>query len=281
MKIILALALLSVATLASGAGSFNRQGAADPRGRVEISNLDGAVDITTWDRPEFSVEAQFGDNVDRVDVESQPGVTSIRVTPKRQSSRNGGAKLQIRVPAGSRIEATGVSASISLRGAFDRAELRTVSGNVVVEGRGEQLEVRTVSGRAEVTGTGAATRARVESVSGAVVVRQMAGDLEAQATSGKVTVSMPGAQRLRVRTVSGSADIEATLAPQAVIEAEVFSGALDARLNAPQGLRFDLSTFSGAVRNCLAEGQKTGSTGAGNGNVRLRSFSGSISFCDK
>lgn len=243
MKIAYVLAFMAGSSVAAGADTeFTKQGSADPRGRVDIANVSGSVDITTWDRPEFAVNAKLQDGVERVDITSRDGTTQIRVVLKK-GKRNLDADLKISVPAGSRIEASGVSASIAQHGNFTSSFLLSVSGSVKVEGAGEELEVRSVSGSVE--------------------------------------VSMPSAQRVRLRSVSGRTAIAATLAPMATVELETVTGSVDARLRGDQGFRFELSSFGGLVDNCFAAGQKYGNVGAGSGNVRLRTHSGSVTLCDK
>lgn len=277
----MAVASVFGATVAAGAGAhFTKQGAADPRGRVDIANISGSVEIMTWDRPEFAVDAQLEEGVERVDVTSRDGTTQIHVVLKK-NPRKTGADLKVSVPSGSRIEVSTVSASIVQRGRFTSSQLRAVSGSVKVEGAGEELEVRSISGSVEIDGGGTIAHTQTESVSGSIMARDVIGEFLAQTTSGSVGVSMPGAQRVRVRSVSGRAAIEATLAPMARVEVESISGSADARLRAEQGFSYDLSSFGASVNNCFAAGQKTGSVGAASGTVRMRTHSGSITLCDK
>jgi hypothetical protein len=277
----MAFASMAVASMAAGAGAdFTQQGAADPRGRIEIANISGSVEITTWDRPEFAVDAQLEEGVERVDVASRDGTTRIHVVLKK-NPRKSGANLKVRVPFGSRIEVSTVSASIVQRGRFTSSQLRAVSGSVKVEGAGEELEVRSISGSVEIAGGGTTGRTQTESVSGSIRARDVIGEFQAQTTSGSVEVSMPSAQRIRVRSVSGRAAVEATLVPMARVEVESVSGSADARLKSEQGFSYDLSSFSGSVNNCFTGGKETGSVGAASGNLRMRTHSGSITLCDK
>ena len=46
---------------------------------VDISNVAGAIEVTGWDRNEVSVHGELGAGVERVDVSSQPGHTTIKV----------------------------------------------------------------------------------------------------------------------------------------------------------------------------------------------------------
>ena len=69
----------SAAACASGDKSFERQVPAQARGVVDISNVSGTVVVTGWDRPEVSVRAELDEGVERVDVSTDHGRTSIKV----------------------------------------------------------------------------------------------------------------------------------------------------------------------------------------------------------
>lgn len=58
---------------------FDQQVAAEPRGTVEISNVAGKVEVSGWDRPEVSVHGDLQGGVDRIELTSDRGRTTITV----------------------------------------------------------------------------------------------------------------------------------------------------------------------------------------------------------
>ena len=57
---------------------------------VEISNVAGSIQVTGWDKSTVSVHGELGGSVERVDVTSQAGRTSIKVVlPEQGKSAQG------------------------------------------------------------------------------------------------------------------------------------------------------------------------------------------------
>ncbi len=122
----------------------------------------------------------------------------------------------------------------------------------------------------------------MESLSGRIDVRNAAGSLDALATMGAVDVAMALADRVHVQAIRGRAQVDARLAPQADVRVESFGGAVQARLVAEAGYRYDVGTNGGAFLTCFGRSDRgsTGQVGAGVANVRLRSFGGQVRLCD-
>src|SRR5258708_19284597 len=93
---VVVVALLGSAVVdAADARVFDRQVAAEPRGTVEISNVAGTVEVSGWDRPEVSVHGDLEGSVDRVDIASDHGRTTITVRLPSYSFHGGGADLRV------------------------------------------------------------------------------------------------------------------------------------------------------------------------------------------
>ena len=74
----LLLGLCAVAGLAHAETNFEKKVAVDPRGVVDISNVAGKIEVSAWDNPEVEVRGEIGAGVDKVDVSTDRGRTSIR-----------------------------------------------------------------------------------------------------------------------------------------------------------------------------------------------------------
>ena len=112
------------------------------------------------------------DDVERVDVESSGGRTVIKVVLPRGSSHDGDAELEVRVPRGSTVEVSAVSADVSSRGVTGTQRLKSVSGEITAEVAGDNSEIRSVSGDITVRGDGKPVALRVSSVSGSINLSQ-------------------------------------------------------------------------------------------------------------
>ena len=282
--------LVASATAAADTRTFDKQVDADARGVVEISNTSGRVEVSGWDKPQVSVHGELGGGVERVDVTSASGRTLIKVLVPGHSSGDGEANLQVRIPRGSELRLSTVSADASVSGVLGVQRLTVVSGSLITEIAGADLELKSVSGDVKVRGHGQSARLYISSVSGDVQLEHGAGDLELSSVSGTLGVSLDSAHSVRARTTSGDLRFEGKLTRDASFEATSVSGDLKVRAPAEGGYSYDLSSFSGDIENCFgARSDKSGAVGhslsgtlgAGAGHVRLKTMSGDIELCDR
>lgn len=280
MRAAILMTLLLASVAAQAAPDLARQGAALPTGTVQVFNASGEVEVSTWDLPEYRLEAKSGDGIARIDVTEAPGRLTVRVVPQPGADHD--AKLQLRVPVGSELGVTTSDAHIAVYGLSGPAQLRSASGLIELIAARGSAEIRSVSGAIHYTGTGVPSTLRLESLSGRIEVRNAAGTLDAVATLGAVDVGMTLADRLRVLAIRGRAQVDARLAPQADVVVESFGGAVQARLVAEGGYHYDVGTRGGAFLTCFGRSDRgtTGTVGAGIASVQLRSFGGAVRLCD-
>jgi len=281
----------SAAACASGDRTFERQVPAEARGAVDISNVSGTVVVTGWDRPQVSVRAELGEGVERVDVSSEHGRTTVKVVLPHHSGHGGDADLHVQVPKDSELTVSAVSADVRTTGVTGVQRLNAVSGDITAELGGSDLELKTVSGDVKLKGHGQPARLHVSSVSGDVHLEHGAGDLEAATVSGTLVVSLDSVRSVRVRTTSGDVHFEGKLASGADFDATSVSGDLNVRASAEAGYAYEVSTFSGEISNCFdatpsEHGHMPGHTlqgtrGDGAGHIRLKTMSGDVQLCDR
>jgi DUF4097 and DUF4098 domain-containing protein YvlB len=264
---------------------------AEARGVVDISNVSGGIDVTGWDRPQVSVRAELGESVERVDVNSDHGRTTIKVVLPHHSERDGDAHLHVQVPKDSELTVSAVSADVTTAGVTGAQRLNTVSGDITAELAGSDLELKSVSGDVKLKGHGQPARLHMSTVSGDVHLEHGAGDLEAGTVSGTLVVSLDSARSVRTRTTSGDVRFEGKLARGADFDATSVSGDLNVRASAEGGYAYEISTFSGDISNCFnatpsEHGHMPGHTlqgtrGDGAGHMRLKTMSGDVQLCDR
>lgn len=292
---LIAAVLLSTSVIAAPA-QFSKQVAVGAQDRVNVSNIAGSVTITTWDRQEVDVQGELESGVERVDVRQDTGNIEIKVVVKDgdrgsgKSWHNGEARLQIRLPADVQLDVNTVSASIDVSGVRGRMRLKSVSGDIRSPILGNDMDAKTVSGNVELTGNNPQSNVRASSVSGDVELIQVGGDVDARSTSGDVNIDSKGSGDMRAHTVSGDIEVRGVLAGDADLDLQSVSGRVKVAAQAPGGFRYDVSTFSGAIRNCFgyevqgSEGyggkRMGGVRGEGKGNLRVKSHSGTVELCD-
>jgi DUF4097 and DUF4098 domain-containing protein YvlB len=298
------LVLLLVGLYAAGGlahaddSKFEKRLAVDPHGVVEISNVAGSIDVTAWDNAEVDVRGDVGPGVDKVDVSTDRGRTTIKVYVPNHTFRNASADLHIRVPRGSELDISGVSCEVTSTDVEGNLQVKTVSGNVKADVYGRTAEVKTVSGDVVLRGNhrnpGTAD-IHISTVSGNIRVDRAGGDLEATSISGAMTLRLEPSHNVRVRTTSGDLGFEGKLAKGASLDAETISGDLTVRAVPEGGLDYQVSTFSGDIRNCMGvEAERVnkygpgrrlngtrGNGGADEARIRLKTMSGDVELCDK
>jgi Putative adhesin len=269
--------------------SFERQVPADARGVVDISNVSGRIEVIGWDRPEVNVRGELDEGVERVDVTSEHGRTSVKVVLPH-TGHHGDAELRVKVPKESEVNVSAVSAEVTTSGVLGEQRLNAVSGDITAEFAGD-LEVKTVSGEVRLKGHGQPARLHVSSVSGDVRLEHGAGDLEAGTVSGSLVVSLDSAKSVRARTTSGDLHFEGKLARGADFDATSVSGDLHVRASADGGYSYEARSFTGDITDCFGAAAVErrhgpghtleGARGDGAGHVRLKTMSGDIQLCDR
>jgi hypothetical protein len=220
------LATMALVALCAGATVASAQNRADDtfswNGRiaagntVRINNLAGTINVERSGSGQVEVTGQKvyrrGDPADvRFEVVPEGGnVTICAIWYEGRCTENGpksgnrrddddrnndvSVTFTVRLPAGVKLEASGVSADVNVTGATAGVSANSVSGNVILNDITGDIRVNSVSGDVKVTGasTGAI---HANSVSGDVEigVDQLtgSGDLEFSTVSGDVEITLP------------------------------------------------------------------------------------------
>jgi hypothetical protein len=172
-------------------------------GRVELDNINGAVQISSWDRNEVKVDAvKYADTKERLDeakieIESGPDHLSIRTKyPHRDQSWNWGShdnpasvEYTLTVPRTARLD-----------------EIKLINGSLDVTGMKGEVRASCINGRLEAHDL--AGPARLSTINGRLDARfeQLAGhEVELSSVNGSVDLTIPSDSKaeLEASTVSG------------------------------------------------------------------------------
>lgn len=292
------IAVLGLAMLAStpllAATPINQSRPLDPRGRVEIENLKGRIEVRAWDRAEVKIEGSLGEGVEKLVIDGDRQRLVIRVKyPNRGSGLGflvGGDKsepteLRLMVPLEADLEIDSVSADVDVSGVASRElSIDSVSGDVVVAAAPREASIDSVSG--DLTLTLNRADVSVESVSGDVRLRgRLGNDVSVQTVSGRIDVAVldTAVRELSAATVSGDMRVDTALAGNGQITLESVSGDID--LSLPRNVSASVrgESFSGDLRapeaNISRPKHGPGSSfehryGSGSGEVSMETFSG-------
>ena len=284
-----AAALWALSGTAAAQGRVEERRPAAPDGLVEIDNPSGSTRVVGWDRAEVMVTGTLGPGADGLSFESTRKRTEISLDMEGDP-HGSPSHLEIRVPAGSRVEISSFNASIEVSGVKGSVKADTVQGRIAITEVAGEVSADTVNGAVEVSGS--PRRVRAESVNGSVTVSGASGDLEASTVNGRLLVSGGAFERVKLETVNGRVAFDGELKPDATLDVESVGGAVELRLPARTSAYFTISTFSGDIRNELGPAAQSASKwtsekelsftlGGGGATVRVETLSGDIEIRKK
>jgi hypothetical protein len=248
--------------------------------KVTVSNIAGLIEVEAWDRNELALTGHLGEDVEKLEITGDEKSLRIEVkVPKTMfGSQDIDTELRLKVPAGVRIKASGVSADVRVRGLKGEADLDSVSGDVAVEVGSARVRAHSVSGDVTVHAPNAA-EADAETVSGDLSIIA-GGDVGAKSVSGDVRVQARAVKELKAESVSGDLILDLDLGKDADVRAETLSGDVHLRVPAEPEGALEMETFSGELHSPwgkgLADTKSYRHDGSGKGLVRLHSFSGDV-----
>jgi DUF4097 and DUF4098 domain-containing protein YvlB len=253
-------------------------------GLLQVENLAGSIEITTWDRAEVSITGELGDDVEKLEIEESTAGLEIRVRNRKSRRNVDETRLQLQIPVSASIEAESVSADISVRDSRGASVvLHSVSGDLEIDAETERLEAESVSG--DVSFSGHTLRASVETVSGEIDLQGLEREIRISTVSGDVELAGARVDRGRFETVSGDLDIELDVTDGGRLNVQSMSGDVRLALPEAQQAEFTAQTFSGDIRSGFGTVERSthgpGQTfsyreGSNGATIKLESFSGDI-----
>ncbi len=252
---------------------------------VSIDNISGSVTVTGWDRNEVHVTGTLGEGVERLEIEGDKNRLEIRVKHPERSRHDGDAFLNVQVPRSGKLEVSTVSADIEVDNIDGKLSANSVSGDIQAGGKPAEVNANTVSGNVNLSVE--TDQVHVNSVSGDVNLEKIRGSAVVEIVSGDISIQGGKFKRLNLNAFSGDTHFRGDFEGDGRYEFNGHSG--DIILTLPGGVdaEFDISTFSGDIRNDFGdEGKRTSkyapgsqlrfSTGSGKAEVRINTFSGDV-----
>ena len=289
----IAAVLVAAATQADAAQNLSRHAAVAADATIDVSNVEGRVDVTAWDRNEVELTAVLEDDKDKLEFEATDRQVRIKVVrPNEHYDGHREAVLTLKIPKGARISTETVSADITVAGVLGEQRLESVSGEVRTQAYDAPVKLSTVSGDGTVNGSGGKAALTVESVSGLITASGIRGSFDGEVVSGNLTINLAAAERLHAKSISGDIDAHAELMPNARVEMETVSGEIKLTMKPPVNAEFDMESFSGDIDDCFGQKARDKSRygpgselsftqGSGGARVSINSLSGDITICDR
>lgn len=292
---LLAAAIMAAATQATMAQqSITKNARVAPDATVEVSNVQGSVVITAWDKNEVDLLAELESSKDELEYEASERHVRIEVRHPQGGyhSQEDDARLTLRVPKGASIVADTVSADIEVAGIRGELSLQSVSGAVETQAYEAPVKATAVSGDITIMGNGGKANVSTDNVSGTSTVTGVRGSYEGEVVSGEIRATIASAERVQINSVSGDIDLSVGLDAASRLNLESVSGTIGLRIKPPVNADFDIESFSGGIENCFGlEARDTSkhapgfelnfTQGNGGARVEIQTLSGAISVCDQ
>ncbi|WP_242162364.1 DUF4097 family beta strand repeat-containing protein [Lysobacter sp. M15] len=293
---LLAMALLAgIAAPAFAVTPINQTRPLDARGKVEIENVKGRIEVHAWNRNEVQVTGTLGDGVEKLEIDGDRGNLRVKAKyPERggwgRNDRTGPTTLILQVPLQASLDIESVAADVHVDGvAPPQLDIQSVSGDIVFAGAPGAADIDSVSGNQTLT-LNSDGDVSSESVSGDVTLRgRLKGALDLETVSGNVEVDSRGeaVRRLSASSVSGDIGARVGLANGGEIRGETVSGNFSLHMPRALSAEVEVESFSGSLKAPGAKVDKEefgpGSSlrtryGSGAGEIRVETFSGDFTL---
>ena len=218
--------------------TFTRTGEFNPSGEVTLENINGDVDIHTWDKNEILIEGEKSAASDEelklidlsIDLTSARAVIKVRL-PKRPGSFffgnniRGAVRFKLTLPASAVLaKIASVNGAVTLSGVNGSVHGETVNGSIHATGLGGDVSLETVNGsiKAKITNGRPQQKLRFETVNGQITVtlpRDAGFQLHSSVVNGSIDCDFPleSGKSKHGRTLSGKiGDGRASLDAQTV-----------------------------------------------------------------
>lgn len=221
--------------------NFEKSYPVSPTVRVSLKNVNGNVEISTWNQNEVKVSAvkraESKTSLAETKIDVQASNAAVAIETKLPGHNSGwhhnsaSVDYEIQVPKGARLD-----------------KIETVNGNVEISGVSGDVHAASVNGR--------------------VMGRELTSDVELSTVNGKVDcemVDLAKAHAVKLSTVNGSLDLAIPRDSNAHLTAGAVHGGINSNFNLPIK-----SGFTGANLDTTL--------GSGGTQVQLNSVNGSISI---
>lgn len=228
--------------------TFTRTAPFNATGTLSLDNVNGSVDIRTWDKNEILIEGEKSAKTDEelklieLSIDTKPEAATVKVRlPKRPGSWFGGSNIR-----------ASVTFRITVPATAKLAHIRTVNSSITLTDLAGPVNAATVNGR--INATGLRGNATLETVNGS-----LRADFAA----------LTAGQQLSLETVNGSVTAGFPADAGVTVNASVVNGHVDCD--------FPITLSGGRIRGSSLKGD----IGDARASLRARSVNGGIHVVKK
>lgn len=215
-----AMLALAVSAHAEEREEFHKTIPLTANGSVAVSNINGAIKVSTWDRNEVQIDAvKTAENLEKLKearIEVTGDADRVKVSTRYPEQTNHGAarvEYTLMVPRSVRIDKIeNVNGAVEIRGATSEVHAGTVNGDVIVDNSTGQLKLGTVNGSLRAALSNSQKGAELDCVNGKIELT-LPSDANAHVTASTVHGSISSDFQLPVQRSRwmGSSNVDARL----------------------------------------------------------------------
>lgn len=234
---VIAIALATLPACAEVHEEFHKTVAIDAKGSFSLKNINGGINISSWDRNEVQIDA----------VKTASSTEKLRAARIEIAGSGHSVDVQTKYPDHTNNNPASVEYTIHLPRGARLFGVETVNGNIHIDGPRGRIKAGTVNGKVEAWN--AADELDLNSVNGEV----------------KASLSNPGRNPVKLNVVNGSVSISLASSANAHVKASTVHG----------GIHSDFPLE--VEKSQYAPGATVDSTlGSGGATIELESVNGSI-----
>lgn len=317
---LIALAIMA-ANSALAAEPIDETRAMDATGIVDIEITNGKVTVTGWDRNEFHIAGELGEDVEGFDLRDTGG--NIRFEEEREGRNRNGcwwrgcgddfdtSSLEIQIPRASVLRFEGTNVDVDVSGLTANTEIEVINGEIVASNLQGIIKLETVNGSIETTDLNGrialetvngriedtnsqGNRVEYNAVNGSITANTSAARISAENVNGDIELDLGAIDELELSTVGGHLEISTEMNPQAQIDISSVGGSIELTLPTSTSARFTINTqVGGSINNDLTDDEPERTNryipsrdlnfvlNNGNGGVNISTVTGDIELLGK
>jgi len=256
--------------------------AVEADGRLEVTQIEGVIRITAWDRAEMKVVADYDEEDGRLEIRHSGG--TVHLSAKGEWGEPVYAEFDISVPRRMALELNGATIEVSIDGTQGDVSVSSAEGDISLAGGSGNVALNAVDG--VVTVSGAQGKIAINAVDGDISVSRTSGAIAATAVDGDVALEGITSDNVSVNSVDGDVSYRGTITDGGRYVLSTHDGDLDVVIPGGANARISIDTFSGDLdtdfpvqfEGDFGKKRISFTVGTGKALVELSAFDGTISL---
>lgn len=248
-------------------------------GQLDLQNHEGTVTVSTWDRDELRIQANWDNGRRPVTIRNAGSTVRVRVAGEYGLPR---VEFDITAPRRMSIALQGVELEVTIDGSEGNIAVHSVEGQIDVTGGGGNVAIQAVDG--DVAVREARGNIAVHAIEGNVSVSDSRGTLAVESVDGDVELVDIDSENVGVNVVDGDVRFSGAIHDGGRYFMSTHDGDLDITVPGDANARVSIATFDGElvsdipieIEGDFSQKRFSFTLGTGRALVELSSFDGVI-----